>query len=291
MVGSALLSLMQEHKYNNLITKNKADLNLSDTAQVTKFFHEFRPQVVILCAAKVGGIQANINQPATFLYENIQIQNNVMMSSSEIGVEKFVFLGSSCVYPKHSEQPIKEDYLLTGPLEPTNEGYAIAKIAGIKLLESLNKQYGLNGVSIMPCNLYGPNDSFDPIHSHVLSALVKKFIDAVDRNQNEITLWGTGQAKREFLHVRDLAEAILLILNKGISNSVINIGAGVDLTINELATLIARKTKYQGKINWDNSRPDGMLRKCLDISKITEIGFKQMITLEKGIEDMIRWRC
>jgi GDP-L-fucose synthase len=288
MVGSALLHELEENGFNNLIVQTRLELDLTDKVQVSNFFRKSKPQIVILCAAKVGGIQANINEPATFLYENLQIQNNVMKSSSDNNIEKFIFMGSSCVYPKHSPQPIKEEYLLAGHLEPTNEGYAIAKIAGIKLLENLGKQNGLSGISLMPCNLYGPNDSFDPINSHVLSALIRKFVDAVDKDEKMVTLWGTGQARREFLHVSDLARAVLLILNQEIRNSVVNVGSGVDISISDLAKLIAKKTEYQGDINWDHSRPDGMLRKCLDTSKISDLGFVQKISLSDGVEEMIQ---
>jgi len=213
MVGSATLRLLQKNNFKNLVYKNSNELNLTDQKAVHNFFENEKPDVVIMAAAKVGGIQANIDNPATFLLDNLQIQNNIFEAALKSKVEKLVFLGSSCIYPKNCPQPMKEEYLLTGKLEPTNEGYAIAKIAGLKLLEGMNKQYGFNSISLMPCNLYGPNDSFDLKHSHVLSALIKRFTDAADNNDATITLWGTGIARREFMHVNDVARAILFLLD------------------------------------------------------------------------------
>jgi GDP-L-fucose synthase len=215
------------------------------------------------------------------------IQNNVIDAAYRYGTEKLVFLGSSCIYPRECPQPMKEEYLLTGKLEPTNEGYAIAKIAGIKLLEGYKKQYGFNSISLMPCNLYGPNDSFDLEHSHVLSALVKRFVDATEQGVSEITLWGTGIARREFMHVDDTARAILFMLEHYNDTQFINIGVGYDVSIKELAEMIAAKTGYKGMIQWDTSKPDGMLRKCMDVSRMKALGFEPLITLEQGVEQMI----
>ena len=240
-----------------------------------------------MSAAKVGGIQANIDNPATFLLDNLQIQNNIFEASLKNDVEKLVFLGSSCIYPKACPQPMKEEYLLTGKLEPTNEGYAIAKIAGLKLLEGMYKQHGFNSISLMPCNLYGPNDSFDLKHSHVLSALVKRFTDAAENNDESITLWGTGIARREFMHVNDVAEAIVFLMEDYNNPEFINIGCGYDISIKELAETIAKKTGFTGTINWDDTKPDGMLKKCMDVSRMEALGFKPQISLQQGIEEMI----
>lgn len=287
MVGSATLRLLQRHGFANLLTLNSKELDLTNQLAVERFLEKEKPEVVILCAAKVGGIQANMDNPATFLLGNLQIQNNLMAASLKNHVNKFVFLGSSCIYPKDCPQPMKEEYLMTGKLEPTNEGYAIAKIAGIKLLEGLKKQYGFNSISLMPCNLYGPNDSFDLSHSHVLSALVKRFADAQKENIPEITLWGTGVARREFMHVDDMSRAILFFLEKYDDYQFINIGTGIDLSIKELAEMIATLTGYAGKILWDNSKPDGMLKKCMDVSRMEALGFYPEITLQTGIRQMI----
>jgi GDP-L-fucose synthase len=287
MVGSATLRLLQREGFTNLITTSSKELNLTDQLAVDHFFAKKKPELVILSAAKVGGIQANIDNPATFLLDNLQIQNNVMTASLKHGVSKFVFLGSSCIYPKECPQPMKEDYLLTGKLEPTNEGYAVAKIAGIKLLEGMKKQYGFNSISLMPCNLYGPNDSFDLKHSHVLSALVKRFVDAAESKAATITLWGTGIARREFMHVDDTARAILFMLENYDDTQFINVGTGTDISIKELAEMIAGMAGYTGQILWDNTKPDGMLKKCMDVSRMEALGFKPQITLQAGTQQMI----
>lgn len=287
MVGSATMRLLQKEGYTNLVYKSSKELNLTNQAAVHAFFEAEKPEVVILAAAKVGGIQANIENPATFLVDNLNIQNNICEASLKNGVEKLVFLGSSCIYPKESPQPMKEEYLLTGKLEPTNEGYALAKIAGLKLLSGMHKQYGFKSISLMPCNLYGPNDSFDLKHSHVLSALVKRFTDAADNNDADITLWGTGIARREFLHVDDVARAIVFMMENYNDPNFINIGCGYDVSIKELAEMIAAKTGFTGQIKWDSTKPDGMLRKCMDVSKQKEIGFEPHITLEQGVDQMI----
>lgn len=288
MVGSATFRLFKKEGYINILTASSKELNLVSQHEVNSFFEKQKPEIVILCAAKVGGIQANINNPATFLYDNLMIQNNIINASFHNNVKRLVFLGSSCIYPRECPQPIQEDYLLTGKLEPTNEGYAIAKIAGIKLLEAYRKQYGFNSISLMPCNLYGPNDSFDLTKSHVLSALVKRFVDAAYTNLHEITLWGTGIARREFMHVDDMSRAIQFYLEKNITlESFVNIGWGTDVSIMELSEIIARKVKYQGAILWDHSKPDGMLRKCMDVSKMKKLGFQPLIALEDGIDQMV----
>ncbi|HKR04132.1 MAG TPA: GDP-L-fucose synthase [Bacteroidia bacterium] len=287
MVGSAILRELQNKNYENILTVAKSEVNLTDQPAVNRFLQENKPEAVILAAAKVGGINANMKAPAQFLYENLMIQNNVIHSSYLAGVKKFVFPGSSCIYPRECPQPMKEEYLLTGKLEPTNEGYAIAKIAGIKMMEYYHRQYGFKSISLMPCNLYGPNDSFDLQHSHVLSALVKRFTDAADENKNEITLWGSGIAKREFMHVDDLARITVYMMEHHEDTNFINIGWGEDISIKELAEMIASKTNFKGKINWDTSKPDGMLRKCMDVSKMKALGIQPEITLEKGVEQMI----
>lgn len=287
MVGSATLQMLKKNGYNNLVYKTSSELNLTDQQAVNAFFEKEKPEVVIMAAAKVGGIQANIDNPATFLLQNLQIQNNIFEAALKSKVEKLVFLGSSCIYPKNCPQPMKEEYLLTGKLEPTNEGYAIAKIAGLKLLEGLHKQYGFNSISLMPCNLYGPNDSFDLKHSHVLSALVKRFSDAAENNDASITLWGTGIARREFMHVHDVANAIVFLMENYNDPRFINIGCGYDVSIRELAETIAQKTGFSGTIHWDATKPDGMLKKCMDVSRMEALGFKPQISLQQGIEEMI----
>ena len=241
-----------------------------------------------MAAARVGGILANNTYKAEFLYDNLMIQNNVIHAAYTAGVKKLLFLGSSCIYPKQAPQPMKEEYLLTGKLEPTNEGYALAKIAGIKLLESYRKQYGFQGISLMPCNLYGPNDSFDLQHSHVLSALVRRFSDAVDDGVGEIELWGTGEARREFMHVDDLADAAYYFMETYDGVDFLNVGWGDDVSIRELAELIAGKTGYTGNIKWDAGKPNGMMRKCMDVTRMRALGYQPRITLEKGVDEMIR---
>jgi len=287
MVGSAMLRKLTNDGFTNIITRTSNELDLRNQKAVCEFFEQEKPEYVILAAAKVGGIQANINKPAEFLYDNLQIQNNVIHEAYTNKVKKLVFLGSSCIYPKHSPQPIKEEYILTGKLEPTNEGYAIAKIAGLKLCEFYKKQFGFNCISVMPCNLYGPNDNFDLLHSHVLSALVKRFCDAKSIDLKEITLWGSGIARREFMHVDDLANALILLIDKYHDSEIINLGWGVDFSIKELAELIALKTGFNGEIKWDLTKSDGMLKKCMDNTKIKSMGFIPQIELSEGIDQMI----
>lgn len=287
MVGSAIRRALQAQDYTNLITVDVDTVDLKEQEEVRSFFRKEQPEYVILAAAKVGGINANTMYPAQFLYENLQIQNNVIHSSYENKAKKLIFLGSSCIYPRECPQPMKEEYLLTGKLEPTNEGYALAKIAGLKMVEYYYKQYGFQSTSVMPCNLYGPNDSFDLQHSHVLSALVKRFTDAKNNNDKEITLWGTGIARREFMHVDDAASAIIFMMLNYDSPELINIGWGVDISIKELALMIAEKVGFTGGIKWDASKPDGMLKKCMDVSKMKKLGFYPKITLEQGVDQMI----
>lgn len=288
MVGSAVIRKLTNEGFSNIIVVEKSDLDLLDSSAVKDFFNTKRPEIVILAAAKVGGIQANIDSPTEFLSENLAIQLNVISSSFNSGVEKFVFLGSSCIYPKDSIQPMKEDYLLSGKLETTNEGYALAKIVGLKNLEYLKNQYGFDAISIMPCNLYGPNDSFDLTKSHVLSALVRRFIDAKDSNLPNVTLWGSGIARREFMHVDDCADVILFYVKKPrMDHSFINVGWGLDISILELAELIKGLVNYTGEITWDTSKPDGMLKKCMDVGRMNATGFQPKIKLKEGIIQMI----
>lgn len=288
LAGSAFVRFLAKQGYRNLITATHSELDLKDLEQTRIFFEKYKPKYVILAAAKVGGIQANRTYPADFLYDNLVIQNNVFHCALNYGVEKLLFLGSSCIYPKECPQPMKEEHLLTGSLEPTNEGYALAKIAGLKLAEYLYRQHGFKTVCVMPCNIYGPNDSFDPQHAHVLSSLVKKFIDAVNDGEKRVTLWGTGIARREFIHVDDMVRLAIEIMNKKETPDIINIGSGLDISIKGLAELIAEKTGYEGLLAWDSSMPNGMLRKCLDISKMKDLDLKPEISLEKGIDGVIK---
>ena len=291
MVGSALIRALRRQGFNNLILADREVTDLRDAKSVELFFEHEKPEYVFLAAAKVGGIKANILHPAEFLYDNLMIQNNVIHQCYKSGVKKLVFLGSSCIYPKECFQPMKEEYLLTGPLESTNEGYALAKIAGIKLAQYYHKQYGLKCINANPCNLYGTNDSFDPDNSHVLSAMVRKFVDATDSKKDEVILWGSGKARREFMHVDDLADALLFLIENYDSSEVINVGWGIDISIKELAELIAMKVGYKGNIVWDTSMPDGMMRKCLDVSRLKKLGYHPSITLQAGIAETIKEYC
>lgn len=282
MVGSAILRLLIKKGYSNLIYKSKDQLNLLNEHCVNKFFQQEKPQYVFLAAAKVGGINANNKFKADFIYENLQIQSNIIHQSYLNKVKKLIFLGSSCIYPKMSKQPIKEEYLLSGLLEPTNRPYAIAKIAGIELCKSYNFQYGCNFISVMPTNLYGPNDNYDLDNSHVLPALIRKFIEA-KKNNTDITLWGSGKPKREFLHVDDLADACLFLMNNYDDSEIINIGSGEEISILKLANLISEISKYDKKIYWDLTKPDGTPRKLLDSSKLNSLGWKSKIGLKFGL--------
>jgi GDP-L-fucose synthase len=265
------------------------DVDLLDRKATFEYLKNLKPKVVINAAAKVGGISANNNFPVEFLSENIQIQTNLMDASHSAGIEKFVFLASSCVYPKNCPQPIKEAYVLTGPLEPTNSAYAMAKLAGIELLKSYRRQFGHKWISVMPTNLYGPNDNFDLESSHVFPALIKKFIDAKHSGSKSVTLWGSGKPRREFLHVDDLAKAVLVCLEKYDSDQQINIGTGLDLTIEELSKKIAKSVGFDGEVIWDTSREDGTPQKVLDIKKISDLGWKPSISLEEGINLTVEW--
>jgi len=288
MVGSALVRLFQREGFSDLILARKSELDLRDQVSTEQFFSRTVPDIVILAAAKVGGIKANMTMPGEFLYDNLMIQNNVIHQCVAKKVRKLVFLGSSCIYPRNCPQPMKEEYLLQGALELTNEGYALAKIAGLRLAQYYNKQYGMSCLNPMPCNLYGPNDSFDLEHCHALSALVKRFSDAVRENRDKVTIWGTGTARREFLHVDDVAAAIYFLMDRYDSPEIINVGSGHDVTIRELAEMVAEKTGFRGALEWDSTMPDGMPRKCLDVTKLTALGFKPRISLEQGIEEMVR---
>ena len=287
LVGSAFLRYLKGCGYTNLITATHSQLDLKDFNKTEKFFKKHKPAYVILAAAKVGGINANRSCPVDFLYDNLTIQNNVFHWAVKTGVKKLLFLGSSCVYPAKCPQPIKEEYLLTGPLEPTNEGYAIAKMAGLKLAEYLYKQHGFKSVCVMPCNLYGPNDSFHPENSHVLSALVKKFTDAILENKKNVILWGTGMARREFMHIDDMVRIAITLFGKKETPDIINIGTGTDISIKDLAILVSKKVGYKGALTWDRSKPDGMLKKCLDISKMKTMGLRAVIPLEQGVTGAI----
>jgi GDP-L-fucose synthase len=287
MAGSAICRELQSSGFKNIITRTSGQLDLRNSQKVWKSFEKEKPDYVLFCAGKVGGININSREPASFLYDNLMMAANVIHSSYIHGVKKLCFLGSSCIYPRECPQPMKEEYLLTGPLEPTNEGYAVAKLAGYKMAYFYAKQYGMNTISLMPCNLYGKNDHFDLEKAHVLSSLVKRFVDAVELGENEITLWGTGSAMREFMNVDDFAKAAIMLMEKLNSPEIINVGTGEEITIRKLAGKIASATGFKGEIKWDSSMPDGMPRKCLDISKIRQFGFVPKISLDNGITQMI----
>jgi len=289
LVGSAIMRKLEKENYSNIITRTSSELDLRRQKDVEKFFEKEKPDYVFLAAAKVGGIQANNRYSADFIYDNIMIETNVIKAAHKYDVKKLLFLGSSCIYPKHAEQPMKEEYLLTGELEPTNEAYAIAKITGIKLCEHFNKQYGTNFISAMPTNLYGPNDNFDLETSHVLPALIHKFHKAKVNNDDEVTIWGTGNPKREFLYVDDLAESLLFLMNNYDGDQFVNIGVGKDISIQELAELIKEIVGFEGEIVNDTSKPDGTPRKLLDVSKINNMGWKAQTSLEEGIRKTYKW--
>jgi GDP-L-fucose synthase len=289
LVGSAVVRRLEEEGFGNLITRDRAELDLRNAADVARFFTHEKPAVVVLAAAKVGGIKANNDLPVEFLLENLQMQNNVLRAAYESGVGKLLFLGSSCIYPKHAPQPIPESALLTGPLEPTNEAYAIAKIAGIKLCQAYNRQYGANFISAMPTNLYGPNDNFDLLSSHVLPALLRKAHTAKLDGHRELVVWGSGTPRREFLHVDDLAAACLFLLENYDSAEIVNIGCGQDISIRELAELICDIVGFEGTLAWDTTKPDGTPRKLLDVSKIHGLGWRHRIGLRDGITRTYQW--
>ena len=289
MVGSALVRRLEAEGFTNVLKRDRSQLDLTDESAVAKFFADEPPDVVVVAAAKVGGIKANNEYPVEFLLENLRIQNNIIRSAFEAGVRKLLFLGSSCIYPKFAPQPIPETALLTGPLEPTNEAYAIAKIAGIKLCQAYAREYGATFISVMPTNLYGPNDSFDLETSHVLPALLRKAHDAKTRNENKLIVWGTGKPRREFLHVDDLASACLLLLEKYDSPEIVNIGCGEDITVRELAELICDVVGFNGELVWDAAKPDGTPRKLLDITKIRALSWQPTIPLRQGIAQTYEW--
>src|SRR2546426_6691660 len=289
MVGSALVRRLEAEAFSNVVTRERSQLDLTDESAVAKFFAEERPNVVIVAAAKVGGIKANNDYPVEFLVENLRIQNNLIRAAYENGARKLLFLGSSCIYPKFSPQPIPESALLGGALEPTNEAYAIAKIAGIKLCQAYAREYGANFISAMPTNLYGPNDNFDLETSHVLAALLRKAHEAKIRKAHELVVWGSGKPRREFLHVDDLASACLFLLEKYDSPEIINVGCGEDISIRELAELICDVVGFDGELAWDTTKPDGTPRKLLDVTRLHDLGWQATISFRDGIAQTYDW--
>ncbi len=283
LVGSAIVRLLTQKGYTNIISRNSDELDLRDQKLVSDFFEKEQPAFVFMAAAKVGGILANQTYPADFIYDNLSIQSNIIHSSYKWGVEKLLFLGSSCIYPKNAPQPIEEDYLMTGFLEPTNDAYAIAKIAGIKMCQSYHKQYGCRFISVMPTNLYGQGDHYHLQNAHVLPALLRKFHEAKLNNDPTVTVWGTGKPRREFLHVDDAAMACYFLMQRYESSEIINIGSGIDHTIKEMATIIKKITNYSGQIVFDESKPDGTPRKLLNVDKLSTLGWKSVIDLEEGL--------
>lgn len=291
LAGSAIVRELQGHGYTNLITRTRAETDLSDRAAVRGFFDEARPTVVVVAAAKVGGIKANNDFPVEFLLENLKVQNNVIEAAYDFGAAKLLFLGSSCIYPKFAEQPIREDSLLTGALEPTNEAYALAKIAGIKLCQAYARQYGRNFICAMPTNLYGPGDNFDLNNSHVLPALLRKVHEAKMRGDASVPVWGTGTPRREFLHVDDLASACRFLLENYDSPEIVNVGCGEDVTIRELVELVRAVVGYTGELAFDPTKPDGTPRKLLDVSRLNNLGWVPRIPLRAGIAQTYEWYC
>jgi GDP-L-fucose synthase len=289
LVGSAIVRRLQAEGYRNLMLRSREEVNLSQAGQVDRFFETARPEYVFLAAAKVGGILANASYPVDFIRENLAIQLNVIDAAWRNGARKLAFLGSSCIYPKMCPQPIKEEYLLSGSLEPTNEWYAVAKIAGIKLCQAYHAQYQFNAIALMPTNLYGPGDNFDLQTSHVLPALMRKFDDAVKSGKSEVTLWGTGNPRREFLHVDDMASASMFLMEHYDDSEILNVGTGEDVTIAQLAELVARIVNFQGRIVFDPSKPDGTPRKLLDVTRLHGLGWKHTISLEDGIRSTVEW--
>jgi GDP-L-fucose synthase len=289
MVGSALVRRLKSDGFTNLLMRDRSQLDLAEQEAVRKFFQRERPEVVVFAAARVGGIKANNDFPVEFLLENLRIQNNVIGAAHEIGVRKLLFLGSSCIYPKFAPQPIRESALLTGPLEPTNEGYAVAKIAGIKLCQAFSREYGANFISAMPTNLYGPDDNFDLETSHVLAALLRKAHEAKTNKARELVVWGTGKPRREFLHVDDAASACLFLLTKYDSPEIINVGCGEDISIRELAELISDVIGFTGELTWDTTKPDGTPRKLLDVTRLSNLGWQPTISLREGIARTYEW--
>ena len=283
LVGSAIWRELERQGFTNLIARTHAELELMDTQAVRKFYADEKPEFVFVAAARVGGIVANNSLPAQFIYENLQVQNNLIHGAHEAGVKKLLFLGSSCIYPKHAPQPLKEEYLLSGPLEPTNEWYAIAKIAGVKMCQAYRRQYGSHFISAMPTNMYGPNDSYDLEHSHVLPALIRKFHEAKLSGAPSVTCWGSGNPRREFLYADDLGRACVFLMQHYDEEQFINVGSGSDVTIRELAETIQRIVGFSGKIIWDTSKPDGTPRKWMDSSRLLALGWKPRVDFETGI--------
>jgi len=289
LVGSAILRLLKSRGYKNIIFRTHSELDLTNQAQVIELFKQEKPEYIFLAAAKVGGIHANSTYPADFIRSNLMVQANVIDAAYRYNAKKLLFLGSSCIYPRFAPQPMKEEHLLTGELEPTNEWYAIAKIAGIKMCQAYRRQYGFNAISIMPTNLYGPNDNFDLEDSHVIPAMIRKFHEAKKEGKEEVVLWGTGLPKREFLHVDDLAEASLFLMENYKGEEILNVGMGKDISIKELGLIVKDITGFKGDIVFDSSKPDGTPRKLLDISRIKKLGWTAKISLREGIESTYKW--
>jgi GDP-L-fucose synthase len=291
LVGSALVRRLRAEGCQRLLLRTRGEVDLLSQAAVNAFFEAERPRYVFLAAAKVGGILANDTYPAEFIYQNLVIETNVIHAAWRCGAEKLLFLGSSCIYPKHAPQPMREEHLLSGPLEPTNEPYAVAKIAGIKMCQAYNRQYGTRFISVMPTNLYGPNDNYDLEGSHVIPALLRKFHEAKVAGAASVQVWGTGAPRREFLHVDDLADACLFLMDRYDESEIVNIGVGEDVTIKELAALVARVVGFTGAIEFDAGKPDGTPRKLLDVSRLTGLGWRPKWPLEEGLRDAYGWMC
>jgi GDP-L-fucose synthase len=289
LVGSAITRALEKEGYDNLIVRTHQELDLTEQSAVRAFFQDARPEVVIMAAARVGGIHANNSRPAEFLRDNLVMQENVIDAAYRCGTGKFVFLGSSCIYPRMAPQPIREDSLLTGPLEPTNEWYAIAKIAGLKMCQAYRREFGFNAISLMPTNLYGPGDNFDLQNSHVLPALIRKFHEAKSRGDDSVEIWGSGTPRREFLHVDDLANAVIFMLRNYDDEKIVNVGWGEDVTIHELADMISSAVGFHGGLDFDPSKPDGTPRKLLDVARMNDLGWRPRIPLKAGIESTYAW--
>lgn len=289
LVGSAIVRNLKSNGYETVETPPRSRLNLTDQLSVGIHFQYSKPEYVFLAAAKVGGIHANDRFPGDFIYQNLTIQNNVIEACRAGGVKKLMFLGSVCIYPKYAETPVKEESLLTGELEPTNQWYAVAKIAGIKMCQAYRKQYGCNFISVMPCNLYGVNDNFHPVNSHVIPALIRRFVDAKEKDLKEVICWGTGNARREFMYVDDMADACVFLMNTYDDEKIINIGCGTDYTIRELVETIAEIVGYKGDIRWDTTKPDGTPKRMLDSSRLFDLGWKPKVGLREGLTKSIDW--
>jgi GDP-L-fucose synthase len=289
LVGSAMVRTLEKAGYKNIVLRTRKELDLMDQKKVALFFKKEKPEYVFMAASKVGGIMANKERPGTFMYENLVIQTNMIENARISGVKKLLFLGSSCIYPKLVEQPMKEEYLLTGKPEPTNRAYSLAKISGLVLCQSYNEQYGTNFISVMPTNLYGINDNFDLNSSHVLPALIRKFYEAKKNKKNTVELWGSGKPKREFLFVDDLADACVFLMNNYNDSEIINIGTGKDVSIKELSEMVAKIIEYEGKIVWDSTKPDGMMKKLLDVSKLEKAGWHYKTELQDGLQTTYEW--